>query len=46
MIVIGATVVWQVRKAIPETAAMKEVDDLAKLSAIVECDHPEYDMYK
>jgi len=34
------------RKAVSETAVMKEVEDLARLSAVVECDHPEYDMYK
>ena len=37
---------WQARKAVSETAVMKEVEDLARLSAVVECDHPEYDMYK
>ncbi|XP_065055666.1 phospholipid-transporting ATPase IF-like isoform X1 [Rhopilema esculentum] len=36
----------KVRKALAETASLKEADQLAGLTAVVECDHPEYDMYK
>ncbi len=36
----------KLRESIKETSHMSNVEQLSQLSGIVECDHPEYDMYK
>eukprot|EP00794_Sanderia_malayensis_P011228 gene11228-12407_t len=36
----------KIRKALAETAELDDVEKLSKLTAKIECDHPEYDMYK